>query len=73
MDLFFLIQTHGKKKHFSNEKFSGSSKNSTCTCIYYCILQLISVFGAFYCLKKHCMCPLDNLDGLNVELFKMSD
>lgn len=34
-----------------------------------CILQIISMFGAFYCLTKDGMCPLDNLEGLNVDLF----
>lgn len=26
-------------------------------------------FNAFYCLTKDFLCPLDNLDGLNVDLF----
>lgn len=62
------------KKHFSNEKFSGYSENRICACIWLCILQIISMFGGFYCLTKNCNGSLGNLDDLNVELFfKMSD
>lgn len=60
-------------KYFSSKKNSGSNKNKICACICTCILQLISMFGACYYLTKDCMCPLDNLDGLNVDFFLMSD